>query len=96
MPPPEKKEEPAKKVEEEKKKPKVETRDAQTQTDRSDYQLIKQKMMRERRLKEEQAQKQQQKQQQAKTAGETQMLKELKNNRPSESVSKQQNLQMNT
>ena len=47
---PEKKEEPKP---EEKKKPKVETRDAQTQTDRSDYQLIKQKMLRERRLKEE-------------------------------------------
>ena len=33
---------------EEKKKPKVETRDACTQTDRSDYQLIKQKMLKER------------------------------------------------
>jgi len=43
----EKKEEPKP---EEKKKPKVETRDACTQTDRSDYQLIKQKMMRERKL----------------------------------------------
>jgi len=48
----EKKEEPKP---EEKKKPKVETRDACTQTDRSDYQLIKQKMMKERKLKEEQA-----------------------------------------
>ena len=36
---------------EEKKKPKVETRDACTQTDRSDYQLIKQKMMKERERK---------------------------------------------
>ena len=44
----EKKEEPKP---EEKKKPKVETRDACTQTDRSDYQLIKQKMMKERKLK---------------------------------------------
>ena len=40
---------------EEKKKPKVETRDACTQTDRSDYQLIKQKMERERKLKAEAA-----------------------------------------
>ena len=43
---------PAEKPEEEKKKkPKVETRDACTQTDRSDYMLIKQKMEKERILK---------------------------------------------
>ena len=37
---------------EEAKKPKPEVRDACTQTDRNDYQLIKAKMLRDRKLKE--------------------------------------------
>ena len=37
---------------EEKKKPKVETKDASTQTDRADYPKIKEKMLKERKMKE--------------------------------------------
>lgn len=74
---------------EEKKKPKVETRDAQTQTDRSDYQLIKQKMLRERRLKEEQAAQQLAQKRTQGTGQPSEAINDI-GGRPQDYVSKQQ------